>query len=140
MTFASQCTLTQHNLRASATAWAVTPPPDLSYCRYVHDACWSNIHQSLGSDHYNLTMQAHMSPCKPRPHALRYTDWDAFRARRQHSAIPEIEDFSQWTDQLRADLDGVTEQLTTALITCRPLIQASPTGGTSNDITVVFAA
>ncbi|KAL1471582.1 hypothetical protein MTO96_023567 [Rhipicephalus appendiculatus] len=87
--------------------------PDLSYCRYVHDACWSNTHQSLGSDHYILTMQVHTSPCKPRPHALRYTDWDAFRARRQHSATPDIDDLSQWTDQLLADLDRVTASIPT---------------------------
>ncbi|KAL1476913.1 hypothetical protein MTO96_036154 [Rhipicephalus appendiculatus] len=61
--------------------------PDLSYCRYVHDACWSHTHQSLGSDHYILTMQ--------------------------HSAIPDIEDLSQWTDQLLADLDGVTASIST---------------------------
>ncbi|KAL1415426.1 hypothetical protein MTO96_029355 [Rhipicephalus appendiculatus] len=58
-------------------------------------------------------MQVHTSPCEPRPHALRYTDWDAFRARRQHSATPDIDDLSQWTDQLLADLDGVTASIPT---------------------------
>ncbi|KAL1466244.1 hypothetical protein MTO96_026814 [Rhipicephalus appendiculatus] len=58
-------------------------------------------------------MQVHTSPCKPRPHALGYTDWDAFRVRRQHSAAPDIDDLSQWTDQLLADLDGVTASIPT---------------------------
>ncbi|XP_070382459.1 uncharacterized protein [Dermacentor albipictus] len=87
--------------------------PDLSFCRYVHDARWSNTHQSLGSDHYVLAIQARTSPCKPRPHTTRYTDWDAFRARRLHSATPDIEDLSMWTDQLLADLDGVTASIPT---------------------------
>ncbi|KAH7940123.1 hypothetical protein HPB52_021876 [Rhipicephalus sanguineus] len=55
--------------------------PDLSFCRSVHDARWSNTHQSLGSDHYVLTIQVRTSPCKPHPHTARHTDWDAFRER-----------------------------------------------------------
>ncbi|KAL1426897.1 hypothetical protein MTO96_000431 [Rhipicephalus appendiculatus] len=58
-------------------------------------------------------MQVHTSPCKPRPQALRYTDWDAFRAHREHSATPDIDDLLQWTDQLLADLDGVTASIPT---------------------------
>ncbi|KAL1478823.1 hypothetical protein MTO96_052357 [Rhipicephalus appendiculatus] len=73
----------------------------------------ANTHQSLGSDHYILAMQVHTSPCKPRPHVLSYTDWDAFRARRQHSATPDIDNLSQWTDQLLADLDRVTASIPT---------------------------
>ncbi|XP_050033177.1 uncharacterized protein [Dermacentor andersoni] len=68
---------------------------------------------SLGSDHCVLAIQARTSPCKPRPHATRYTDWDALRARRLHSAAPDIEDISMWTDQLLADLDGVTTSIPT---------------------------
>ncbi|KAL1474175.1 hypothetical protein MTO96_038174, partial [Rhipicephalus appendiculatus] len=39
--------------------------PDLSFCRSVRDARWSNTHQSLGSDHYVLTIQVITSLCKP---------------------------------------------------------------------------
>ncbi|KAL1479169.1 hypothetical protein MTO96_052085 [Rhipicephalus appendiculatus] len=42
--------------------------------------------------------------------------------------------------RLRSPLRQATQRLTPALLTCGPLIQASPTGGTSNDIIVVFAA
>ncbi|KAH7982680.1 hypothetical protein HPB52_006496 [Rhipicephalus sanguineus] len=87
--------------------------PDLSFCRSVRDARWSNTHQSLGSDHYVLTIQVLASPSKPRPHTARYTDWDAFRERRLHSATSNIEDLSTWTDQLLADLDAVTASIPT---------------------------
>ncbi|KAH8035613.1 hypothetical protein HPB51_007848 [Rhipicephalus microplus] len=87
--------------------------PDLSFCRSVPDARWYNTHQSLGSDHYVLTIQVLTSPSKPRPHTARYTDWDAFRERRLHSATSNIEDLSTWTDQLLADLDAVTASIPT---------------------------
>ncbi|KAH7943386.1 hypothetical protein HPB52_007789 [Rhipicephalus sanguineus] len=87
--------------------------PDLSFCRSVRDARWSNTHQSLGSDHYVLTIQVLTSPSKPRPHTARYTDWDAFRERRLHSATSNIEDLSTWTDKLLADLDAVTASIPT---------------------------
>ncbi|KAL1446203.1 hypothetical protein MTO96_028878 [Rhipicephalus appendiculatus] len=94
-------------------------------------------------------MQVPMFPWKPRRHAFRYKDWCAFGARCQHSPTPDIEDLSQWTDQLLADLHGVTASIATrqntwrmipALLTWRPLIQASRSGGTSNGMNVVFAA
>ncbi|KAH7933224.1 hypothetical protein HPB49_010404 [Dermacentor silvarum] len=87
--------------------------PDLSFCRYVHDARWSNTHQSLGSDRYIFAIQVRTSPCKTHPHTTRYTDWDAFRAYRLHSAAPDIEDLSMWTNQLLADLNGVTASIPT---------------------------
>lgn len=87
--------------------------PDLSFCRSVPDARWYNTHQSLGSDHYVLTIQVLTSPSKPRPHTARYTDWDAFRERRLHSATSNIEDLSTWTDQLLEDLDAVTASIPT---------------------------
>ncbi|KAH7940265.1 hypothetical protein HPB52_022585 [Rhipicephalus sanguineus] len=101
---ASHCSLTPRNLRASATASQLLP---------LRPRCTLVQHRSLGSDHYVLTMQVCTSPCKPRPHVIRHTDWDAFRARRQHSATPDIEDLSQWTDQLLVDLDGVTASIPT---------------------------
>ncbi|KAH7942773.1 hypothetical protein HPB52_001127 [Rhipicephalus sanguineus] len=58
-------------------------------------------------------MQVCTSPCKTRPHVIRHTDWNAFRARRQHSATPDIEDLSRWTDHLLADLEGVTASIPT---------------------------
>ncbi|KAH8034655.1 hypothetical protein HPB51_000135 [Rhipicephalus microplus] len=87
--------------------------PYLSFCRSVRDARWSNTHHFLGSDHYVLTIQVNTSLCKPRPHTTRHTDWDAFRKRRLHSAAPNIEDLSTWTDQLLADLDTVTASIIT---------------------------
>ncbi|XP_037518007.1 uncharacterized protein LOC119394773 [Rhipicephalus sanguineus] len=87
--------------------------PDLSFCRSVRDARWSNTHQSLASDQYVLTIQVLTSPSKPRPHRARYTDWDAFRERRLHSATSNIEDLSTWTDQLLVDLDAVTASIPT---------------------------
>ncbi|KAH7982813.1 hypothetical protein HPB52_007293 [Rhipicephalus sanguineus] len=107
------CSLTPRNLLRVGNSVCRDTTPDLRYCPYVHDARWSSTHQSLGSDHYVLTMQVCTSPCKPRPHAIHRTDWDAFRARCQHSATPDIEDLSQWTDQLLADLDGVTASIPT---------------------------
>ncbi|KAL1436301.1 hypothetical protein MTO96_049814 [Rhipicephalus appendiculatus] len=64
--------------------------PDLSFCRSVRDARWSNTHQSLGSDHYVLTIQVITSLCKPRQHTARHTDWDAFRERRLHSRLAHL--------------------------------------------------
>ncbi|KAH7955885.1 hypothetical protein HPB52_004859 [Rhipicephalus sanguineus] len=87
--------------------------PDLSFCRSVRDARWFNTHQSLGSDHYVLTIQVRTSPCKSCPHTARHTDWDAFRERRLHSAASNIEDLSTWTDQLLADLEAVTASIPT---------------------------
>ncbi|KAL1423491.1 hypothetical protein MTO96_000021 [Rhipicephalus appendiculatus] len=51
---------------------------DLSFWRSVRDACLSNTHQSLGSDHYVLANQEPTSACKLRPHAARHADGDAF--------------------------------------------------------------
>ncbi|KAL1486386.1 hypothetical protein MTO96_046986, partial [Rhipicephalus appendiculatus] len=87
--------------------------PDLSFCRSVRDARWSNTHQSLGSDHYVLTIQVITSLCKPRQHTAHDTDCDAFGERRLHSAASNIEDLSTWTDQLLADLDAVTASIPT---------------------------
>ncbi|KAH7982215.1 hypothetical protein HPB52_003445 [Rhipicephalus sanguineus] len=87
--------------------------PDLSFSRSVRDERWSNTHQSLGSDHYVLTIQVVTSPSRPRPYAARYTDSDAFRERRLHSAAFNIEDLSTWTNQLLADLDAVTASIPT---------------------------
>ncbi|KAH7938930.1 hypothetical protein HPB52_002480 [Rhipicephalus sanguineus] len=69
--------------------------PDLSYCRYVR--------MHAGPTHINLWAATTMSsPCKSaRPRASR------------HSATPDIEDLSQWTDQLPADLDSVTASIPT---------------------------
>ncbi|KAL1472145.1 hypothetical protein MTO96_039508, partial [Rhipicephalus appendiculatus] len=86
---------------------------DLSFCRSVRDARSSNTHQSLGSDHYVLTIQVITSLCKPRQHTACHTDWDAFRERRLHSAASNIEDLSTWTDQLLVDLDAVTASIPT---------------------------
>ncbi|KAH7956594.1 hypothetical protein HPB52_010890 [Rhipicephalus sanguineus] len=44
----------------------------------------SCCHSSLVSDHYVLTIQVRTSPCTPRPHTARHTEWDAFRERRLH--------------------------------------------------------
>ncbi|KAH7946804.1 hypothetical protein HPB52_004324 [Rhipicephalus sanguineus] len=55
-------------------------------------------------------MQVCTYQCKPRPHVIRHMYWDAFRARCQHSATPDIKDLSQWTDQLLADLDAALDR------------------------------
>ncbi|KAH7947375.1 hypothetical protein HPB52_010997 [Rhipicephalus sanguineus] len=112
MSFASHCSVPTQPSRVGNSLCRDTTP-DLTYCRYLRDAHWSSTHQSLASDHYVLTMQVCTSPRKPRPHVIRHTDWDAFRARRQHSATPDIEDLSQWTDQLLANLNGVTASIPT---------------------------
>ncbi|KAH7939117.1 hypothetical protein HPB52_006151 [Rhipicephalus sanguineus] len=89
--------------------------PNLSYCCYVRDVRWSNTHPSLSSDHYVLTMPIYTYPCKPRPHVIRHTDWDAFSDRRPHSATPDIKHLSQWNEQLLADLDSVTASMSTTV-------------------------
>ncbi|KAL1414232.1 hypothetical protein MTO96_007705 [Rhipicephalus appendiculatus] len=76
------------------------------------------------------------SPCKPRPHAIRHTYWDAFLARRQHSTTPDIEVLSQWTDQPLADPDGVTASIRTranqpATQSCLAQLQAAYTSLTN---------
>ncbi|KAL1480277.1 hypothetical protein MTO96_051168 [Rhipicephalus appendiculatus] len=100
----------------------ITALPDENYLssplsgqsgKSVRDARWSNTHQSLGSDHYVLTIQVITSLCKPRQHTARHTDWDAFRERRLHSAASNIEDLSTRTDQLLVDLDAVTASIPT---------------------------
>ncbi|KAH7986167.1 hypothetical protein HPB52_025159 [Rhipicephalus sanguineus] len=148
MSFASHCSVPTQPSRVGNSLCRDTTP-DLTYCRYLRDAHWSSTHQSLASDHYVLTMQVCTSPRKPRPHVIRHTDWDAFRARRQHSATPDIEDLSQWTDQLLANLNGVTASIPTTanhlvIAFCLTHLQATHTSltnrGTSNDITIVFIA
>ncbi|KAH7975383.1 hypothetical protein HPB52_001336 [Rhipicephalus sanguineus] len=42
-------------------------PGRMLFCRSVRDARWSNTHQSLGSDHYVVTIQVRTSPCTPPP-------------------------------------------------------------------------
>ncbi|KAH7983351.1 hypothetical protein HPB52_011371 [Rhipicephalus sanguineus] len=93
-------------------------------------------HQPLGSDHYVLTMQVCTYPCKPRPRANRHTNWEAFRARCQHSTTPDNETLSQWTDHLLAGLDGVIASIpfTTnhpAIDSCLAHLQAARTSLTN---------
>lgn len=94
--------------------------PDLTLTRTQASCTWSNLEESLGSDHFILETEV----CdggrfarKLRP--LRLTNWDQFRSRRgtpqTGSPTPESRDvitsIREWTQQLRDDVDRATKKV-----------------------------
>ncbi|KAL1475642.1 hypothetical protein MTO96_037143 [Rhipicephalus appendiculatus] len=89
------------------------------------------------------------SPCKPRPTLFVIRTGARFVRVASTLPLPTSTTFrsgltsycrNSTGSRLRSPLRLTTQRLTAALLTCKPLIEASPTGGTSNNITVVFAA
>ncbi|KAH7960430.1 hypothetical protein HPB49_019495 [Dermacentor silvarum] len=68
--------------------------------------------QDLGSDHYIICITAEDGPQEDNAgRQMKITNWNQLRKHRDKQQVADIKDIDQWTDQLRRDIERVTQTI-----------------------------
>ncbi|KAG0418392.1 hypothetical protein HPB47_004914 [Ixodes persulcatus] len=73
--------------------------PDLSLASARGPCTWTNLQESLGSDHFIIEIQVQVQAHRRQKKALRLVNWDSFRQLRAQTNAEEIDEdvpFAQW--------------------------------------------
>ncbi|XP_042150175.1 uncharacterized protein LOC120849945 [Ixodes scapularis] len=90
--------------------------PDLSLARARGPCTWTNLQESLGSDHFIIQIQVPVQAHRRHKKALRLVNWDSFRQLRAQTNAEEIDEnvpLAQWVRKLHADIHRVTKTVQT---------------------------
>ncbi|KAG0423620.1 hypothetical protein HPB47_000603 [Ixodes persulcatus] len=90
--------------------------PDLSLARARGPCTWTNLQESLGSDHFIIEIQVPVQAHRRQKKAFRLVNWDSFRELRAQTNAEEIDEdvpLAQWVRKLHADIHRVTKTVQT---------------------------
>lgn len=92
--------------------------PDLTLVRTQTSCSWSNLDETLGSDHYILETEVCDGGRRTRKlRPARLTNWDQFRQQRGSTESGDITSIQEWTQRLHEDIDRATKKVNTTIDT-----------------------
>lgn len=92
------------------TSVARDTTPDLTFVKNITEVAWQNLQESLGSDHFVITISVKVKAAPPRE--FRVTDWDVFRKIRKEDT-EEYSSLSDLFERLKKDSEQATKVVST---------------------------
>ncbi|KAH7963820.1 hypothetical protein HPB52_023143 [Rhipicephalus sanguineus] len=87
------------------------PAPDLCFVSDERGVTWTNLDETLGSDHYILSISIQTAKIRQPTGTARLTDWRKFRE--CQTDIQDLNTIKDWTTYLREAADQATKRIQT---------------------------